>query len=151
MYWHKHCTQRKKFAPVIQHRETGRTQTKHICYHLCHKFKPKAGEKGAPVSTRAALGHRQAEQGWGALAQAHHCRCPAGWEEQQQEREHWEQSEIRIKPETDGQQEQNRAVTWKGKGWKQTCFKLPLRPLFRMLPAATWTGSPAEITHFKPA
>lgn len=65
VYWHKHLTYRR-VCPCFTAQGDWQNTHKAHCYCSCHEFKPETGEKGAPASTSAALGHRQAERGWGS-------------------------------------------------------------------------------------
>lgn len=57
----------EKVCPCYTAQGDWQNTNKLCCYCLCHEFKPEAGEKGAPASTSAAPGHRQAEQGQGSI------------------------------------------------------------------------------------
>lgn len=92
-----------------------------------------------PQAGRAGLGQHWPK----TLATA----AQSGGNEQQQELQLQEQLEIQIKPETDGQQKQNRAETEK---WRKEAYfnKTSLKPHLRMLSTARVDLSPrAEITH----
>lgn len=70
----------EKFAPVIQHRETGRTQTSHVVIvYVVHSNLRQVRRVPQPAPLQHQATGRQSRTG-AAQAQAHHCRCPVGWE-----------------------------------------------------------------------